>query len=175
MVLPLTLSDVSKPFKRFLFITFAFVVITPAHAHRLKAGVTTIQSNLSGTHLEITHQLHWDDVAHAFALDPEHNEAAFSGSMLKTIEALSRRDFAIQYVDGPQLDLEFIGAERESDVVFIYFLANVPSLGRNIIIDNRLLVSSFPSQSNLTTLKINDQYISLEQNEGSRRSGRVRF
>lgn len=158
-----------------LAVAVALLAAGAATAHRLNEGLTTVGVNPRTGELEVVHRLYAHDLYPALGLDAEGEAALYSGRELLRLGIWAAGQFDLRRVGGGRVPLAFVGAEEDGEYVFLYFTGAAPAPGTEMVVDNRLLVSAWPAQSNLTNVRTAEGVASLTQGPSDRRPGTVRF
>lgn len=149
---------------RFLFFILFFIGFQVFGAHPFYVSICEIDYKSETKSLEISLRIFTEDLENTlqdWGTDKlylgETNEIAQADSLLKKYIF---QELSIE-IEEEKLQLEFLGKEIEQELTWIYLEAkNIPDFDK-IKISNRLLVQSFPSQTNLIHVNHRQQTKSL--------------
>lgn len=146
-----------------------FAAASAALAHRAHAGLTEIGVNARTGQMEIVHRVFAHDLHDALGYESiDDSELYELPEGLAWVEAWARSGFSLQTVSGEPVELNYVGAERDGEFTFIYFTAQPPEEGSELVVDNGLLTGLLDDQVNLTNLRGPDGVQSVMQGPGRR-------
>jgi len=120
--------------------------------HPFYVSITTINHNEQEKRVEVSCRIFYDDLEEAL-------KATYTGKvdlinapnrteLDSLLAAYLRRSFGVA-VDGQPIPLRYLGYEIEDDVAWCYLEASGVPAVTSMTVDNRLLLSQFPTQSNI--------------------------
>lgn len=133
-----------------------FASAGPASAHRLDAALTLVELAPHGRSVQVTHRLYAHDLEHALDLGAIGMGWFDSEAGRRTIGLYAARRFGLQTDAGAPVVLDYVGAETEGDLLYVYFtgtLEPTPAL----TVTNRLLHDLSARQINLVNVRRNGQ------------------
>ncbi len=139
------------------FWVLVFLAILPAPlalAHRIHAGLTTIEVGHDPSELQITHRLYIHDFEKLILAELHHGWAEDAQSS-QFVAKYCQNHFALAF-DGKLAELRFIGMESEAEFVYVYFTTPTPKAFGKTVVWSTLLLDQFPKQINLTNIKYED-------------------
>lgn len=124
----------------------------PAAVHPLYVSVTEVNHNAADKNLEIGCKIFTDDFEKTLtALYKKHVDLFSPKDKAETDKQIAeyvRKRFVVK-LDGKEMTLEFVGFERDNDVIWSYFQAPAPVAPRKVEITNSLLYELYDKQLNL--------------------------
>lgn len=135
--------------------------------HPLYVSVTEINHNAADKNLEISCKIFTDDLEKT--LTTIHNKKVDlfhpkdKAETDRQVADYVRKRLLIK-LDGKDIQLEFVGFERENDAVWSYFQAPVPLLPRKVDISNSILYETYDKQLNLMHVSVGGDRKSIRLN-----------
>lgn len=132
-----------------------------ASAHRLHVSLTTIERNAATDRIEIVHQVFGHDLEFGWALDGADGPLLENDMGLDAIGRYAAQAFRVRDADGAEVPLDYVGAEEEGEILWIYQEApgdEDPTAWR---LWSGWLFDWFPEQSNQVNVHEGDRVISV--------------
>tara|TARA_R110002096_G_scaffold97342_1_gene216876 strand:+ start:1042 stop:1557 length:516 start_codon:yes stop_codon:yes gene_type:complete len=159
-----------------LAIAGACLMAAPAAAHRVHAGVTEIVISATTGELQISHRVYSHDLLEAIGSDTPDEEVWYaSPEGIAATGAYAAAHFRIGEGDGRLIEPEYVGAELDGELLWIYFVAPAPADSSAFVVDNDLLADAFEDQVMMTNIVIDSVVRTAMQGPGRREPVRVRF
>ncbi|MEE2527188.1 DUF6702 family protein [Hyphobacterium sp. HN65] len=131
---------------------FLFLTIGPANAHRVHEAVTEIRFNERTSEVEIVHRLFAHDLEFAM-VEAGMSEDTVPGSSEWNAAADDFLSAAFSFgMNGEIREPDFVGLELEGRFVWAYYVVPAQEAYSEVAVDNRLMMSSFEDQANLTNV-----------------------
>ncbi|WP_276484524.1 DUF6702 family protein [Paraflavitalea pollutisoli] len=125
---------------------------TPAVVHPLYVSVTEVNHNATDKNLEIGCKIFTDDFEKTLTALYKKNVDLINpkdkAETDKQIAEYVRKRFVVK-LDGKEVSLEFVGFERDNDVIWSYFQAPAPLVPKKVEITNSILYELYDKQLNL--------------------------
>ena len=127
----------------------------PVLAHRQKQVVSTILWNDRTSSLEVTHTLHVQDATLALIALGKIETPDLAPLKARALLALYvDKHFRLSSLDQKVLGLEVIGAEIEGHQVYVYQEARMKTAPGGLVVDNRILLETYPGQINRVNIDL---------------------
>jgi hypothetical protein len=152
-----------KFYNIFCLILMVFAPLN-VQAHRLNSALSIIEISNSNDFAEITHRIYVHDLEQAMGLNKAPIDFFRSQIGQKTANDYARKHFHIKDMNGAELPTNFVGAEIEGDVLYIYFTIEFKKLSE-IYINSKILQDFSQNQINYVNIHKNGETISLVFNK----------
>lgn len=129
----------------------------PAAVHPLYVSVTEVNHNAADKNLEISCKIFTDDFETTLTALYKKKVDLFhptdKAETDKQIAEYVRKRFVVK-LDGKEVALEFVGFERDKDVIWSYFQSPTPVAPKKVEITNTILYEMYDKQLNLMHITV---------------------
>lgn len=132
----------------------SFIVPVGANAHRMDSALSIINIGANGT-VEITHRLFAHDIEHQFELNSIGMDYFETPEGQRQIETYLRQAFIFNDAQNQPIALNFIGAQIEGDLLYVYFEGQIGNNGE-FNIDSNILNQFSAAQTNFVNIHKGD-------------------
>ena len=134
----------------------------PAHAHRQKRAISSIEWNARTNRLEITHTLHLHDAEQALDKIGALKTPDLSPLRARAQLALyTQKRFKIYDAQGHNIQLSIVGAEIDSGYAYVYQEVSFEKTPTELFIENSLLQDIYLDQTNLVNITLGNELKTL--------------
>lgn len=140
---------------------------SPAALHPLYVSVTEINHNAKDKNLEISCKIFTDDFEKTLTNLHQQKVDLFNppdkAETDRQVAEYVRKRLVIK-LDGKDVNLSFVGFERENDAIWSYFEAAMPTAPKKVEISNSILYETYDKQLNLMHVSVGGTRKSIRLN-----------